>query len=386
MVQRPELCLCRGRRRRRLVRLVVTRWPRFFPQSEFVVTLVGCGYTGGPSTQGSAAPKSSHGALFHLLSNEEGAFTERAPRPVHPFLRGAPPQAGRAAGPPHGRTVGAPQARGAGAGARGPAPAPRAPGRQAPVRLQPAGTALLCQQASARIARGLGEHAAVLGGRGPAVPVGGQPASGAVVMGNLDQRTQQRLVDLHAALHDGIDASGFVLWRSFPPARRAMTVTLKSTTAADRRVPPHLRLALPPCPPPGEARAGSRFGEGWECHTHAGPPASPQAAPAWLRAAWSLIQRATFPFLNAPMPVVDAAWTSDRFARTDAITHALCELPAAPRTPAACHVRRRGGAGGAEPRQGGGGRRARPLRRRRRLDPRPRPRRQQRRRQRRRRR
>ena len=54
---------------------------------------------------------------------------------------------------------------------------------------------------------------------------------GRVVMGNLDQRTQQRLVGLHAALHDGIDASGFVLWRSFPPARRAMTVTLKSTTA-----------------------------------------------------------------------------------------------------------------------------------------------------------
>ena len=34
------------------------------------------------------------------------------------------------------------------------------------------------------------------------------------------------------------------------------------------------------------------------------------------------IQQATFPFLGAPTPVVDAAWT---LARTDAITHVLVE-------------------------------------------------------------
>lgn len=145
-----------------------------------------------------------------------------------------------------------------------------------------------------------------------------------VVLGDVEPRTQQRLIGLHAGLHDAIDASGFVLWRTFPPAKRGLFVSLK--TAAS---PGPQRLSLPNVSiKQAKLTPSSHFArETWACRTHVGPPANPTTAPAWLRGAWSLIQTATFPFLGSPMPVVDAAWSNDRFARSDAVTHALCEVP-----------------------------------------------------------
>ena len=165
---------------------------------------------------------------------------------------------------------------------------------------------------------------------------------GRIIMGeNCEPRAQQRIVGLHAALHDGLDASGFVLWRTFHPLQKPCSLTVRS--AGESRIP-DTRLQLPSVTiRQQKLQRSSRFGEGWEMRTHAGPPASPSAAPAWLKSGWRLIQAATFPFLGAPMPVVDAAWTSDRFGRTDAITHCLVETsPGAGINQATC---RRGLAG-----------------------------------------
>ena len=49
-----------------------------------------------------------------------------------------------------------------------------------------------------------------------------------IIMDNLAPKLQQRLVQLHAALHDSIDASGFVCWRTLPPLKPGVTVTLCS--------------------------------------------------------------------------------------------------------------------------------------------------------------
>lgn len=149
---------------------------------------------------------------------------------------------------------------------------------------------------------------------------------GRIIMGGEgghEMRTTQRIVGLHAALHDGLDASGFVLWRTFHPKRQPLSVTVKSSQ--EIRIPTQ-RMQLPNVTiRQQKLQPSSRFGEGWEIRSHVGPPTSPSTTPSWLRSGWRLIQQATFPFLGAPMPVVDAAWTSDRFARTDAITHVLVE-------------------------------------------------------------
>lgn len=141
-----------------------------------------------------------------------------------------------------------------------------------------------------------------------------------LVMGDLDARQQQRLVQLHAALHDGLDASGFVLWRALPALRPAAAITLRTNGLPDRRTElPRVALKQAKLAP------SSRFGAGWEARSHEGPPPTPSSTPAWLRGAWRLVTQATFPFLGGTMPVVDAAWADDRFSRTDATTHALVE-------------------------------------------------------------
>jgi hypothetical protein len=155
-----------------------------------------------------------------------------------------------------------------------------------------------------------------------------------VIMGDVEPRMQQRLIGLHAGLHDGIDASGFVLWRSFAPTRPGLTVSVQATTAPGHCKKVTQQITLPSVTiRQHKLTPSSHFGEGWEMRTHVGPPASPTAQPAWLRGAWQLIQTSTFPFLGGRMPVVDAAWTNDRLSRTDAITHALCEMH--PPTPTA---------------------------------------------------
>ena len=143
-----------------------------------------------------------------------------------------------------------------------------------------------------------------------------------VIMSDLEPRTQQRLIGLHAALHDNLDASGFVLWRALPPLHEheGLCVTLHS--AALPSVPQ--RLALPRVTiRQGKLISSSRFGEVWNMRSYAALPAGSSGTPAWLHGAWQLIQQATFPFLGQPMCVVDSVWAADRFNRTDAITHAL---------------------------------------------------------------
>ena len=90
-----------------------------------------------------------------------------------------------------------------------------------------------------------------------------------VIMGDLEPRTQQRLVGLHAALHDGLDASGFVLWRTMPPLREGLTVTLHtaaSPIAPQRITLPRVTLRQSKLAP------SSRFGAGWEVRSCAGAP------------------------------------------------------------------------------------------------------------------
>ena len=141
-----------------------------------------------------------------------------------------------------------------------------------------------------------------------------------VIMGEVEPRAQQRLIGLHAALHDGLDASGFVLWRSLPPLRPSLTITVRSTASTST---PQARMLPRVSFRQSRLIPSERFGSDWEARTHPGAPACALAAPAWLRNAWALIQQATFHFLGQPMPVVDAAWVADRFNRSDAVTHAL---------------------------------------------------------------
>ena len=115
-----------------------------------------------------------------------------------------------------------------------------------------------------------------------------------LVMNDLEPRVQQRIVQLHAGIHDGLDASG-------------LSVDLPRVTIKQLQFLP-----------------SSHFGEGWEARSFAGPPASAAATPPWLRNARRLVQDATFSFLGAPMPVVDEGWSNDRFSRQDTIVHALC--------------------------------------------------------------
>ena len=165
-----------------------------------------------------------------------------------------------------------------------------------------------------------------------------------LIMHDLEPRTQQRLVQLHAGIHDGIDASGYVCWRTLPAVQPAMRVTLQAAglrgaSAAMPRVTIRQQHFLP----------SSRFGEGWEARSFAGPPSSTTAAPTWLRNARTLVQDATFSFMGAPMPVVDEAWAADRFSRQDAVVHALCD------TGDSSSTGKRGGSSGAGSSSGAGG-------------------------------
>ena len=107
-----------------------------------------------------------------------------------------------------------------------------------------------------------------------------------LVMNDLEPRVQQRIVQLHAGIHDGLDASGFVCWRTLPPLQPGVRVSLrayglKGTSVDLPRVTIKQLQFLP----------SSRFGEGWEARSFAGPPASAAATPPWLRNARRLVQR-----------------------------------------------------------------------------------------------
>ncbi|KOO34242.1 hypothetical protein Ctob_005460 [Chrysochromulina tobinii] len=49
-----------------------------------------------------------------------------------------------------------------------------------------------------------------------------------LVMNDLEPRVQQRIVQLHAGIHDGLDASGFVCWRTLPPLQPGVRVSLRA--------------------------------------------------------------------------------------------------------------------------------------------------------------
>lgn len=175
---------------------------------------------------------------------------------------------------------------------------------------------------------------------------------GRVIFDKMDHRTQQRLVQLHAALHDGMDASGFVLWRTMPPlVQEGLALTMRHGNVAPfRRQLPKVTLKQAKFPP------SSRFGDEWEMRSHAGPPENGRG-PAWLQASWRLMEKSTFPFLGSTMPMVDEAWSADRFARTTTITHALCEVASEGGKGAAAGGKGggRGGKGGGKGGGGGGG-------------------------------
>jgi len=142
-----------------------------------------------------------------------------------------------------------------------------------------------------------------------------------LVMNDLEPRMQQRLVQLHAGVHDGLDASGCVCWRTRPALQPGLRVTLRASGV------PGMSAELPRVTfRQQQFIMSSRFAEGWEARSFAGPPPSVTATPGWLRNARQLVQHATFNFLGAPMPVVDEAWSADRFNRQDAVVHALCDV------------------------------------------------------------
>ena len=91
-----------------------------------------------------------------------------------------------------------------------------------------------------------------------------------VIMGDVEPRTQQRLIGLHAGLQEGINASGFVLWRSLPPMRPPLKVTVRAAVET-RRINnsavalPHVSLKQAKFAP------SSHYGAGWEARSHAGP-------------------------------------------------------------------------------------------------------------------
>ena len=188
-----------------------------------------------------------------------------------------------------------------------------------------------------------------------------------LVMNDLEPRVQQRIVQLHAGIHDGLDASGFVCWRTLPPLQSGVRVSLRAYGLKGMSVDlPRVTIKQLQFLP------SSHFGEGWEARSFAGPPASAAATPPWLRNARRLVQDATFSFLGAPMPVVDEGWSNDRFSRQDTIVHALCctggsnsssstEVPPSPRRGGSSSSTevppspRRGGSSSSSSSGGGGG-------------------------------
>ena len=143
-----------------------------------------------------------------------------------------------------------------------------------------------------------------------------------LIMGDVEPRTQQRLIGLHAALHDGLDASGFMLWRTLPPiADQGITITLRSAACHSRHSVQLPKVTIKQA----KLAPSSRFGSGWGLRSYTVKPSAPLDAPGWLEDARRILQESTFPFLGQAMPVIDAAWAADRFSRTDAITHALVE-------------------------------------------------------------
>ena len=167
-----------------------------------------------------------------------------------------------------------------------------------------------------------------------------------VVLDTCESRVQQRLVQLHAALHDGLDASGFICWRTLPPVQPPTSVTMKLPGV------PAVRTQLPRVTIRQHKMTPSiRFGEGWESRSQYGPPPE-GATPPWLRSAHRLVRQAEFNFLGAPMAVVDDSWATDRFSRPDAVLHALCEMGPGGGSDSSSG---RGGGGRGGRRGGGGG-------------------------------
>mmetsp|Transcript_58818 Transcript_58818/g.161426 ORF Transcript_58818/g.161426 Transcript_58818/m.161426 type:complete len:366 (+) Transcript_58818:110-1207(+) len=146
-----------------------------------------------------------------------------------------------------------------------------------------------------------------------------------VVLTGLEGRTQYRLSQHHAAMHDALDASGFVLWRSFP-GKRPLTVALKQAGM------PRQTHTLP-CVTTRQAKLppSSRFCSEWESHTFVAEGGG--APPGWVYSVRKLVQQATFRFMGAEMPVVDQGWARERFQRSDAITYGLMRAGAPGKRP-----------------------------------------------------
>ena len=115
-----------------------------------------------------------------------------------------------------------------------------------------------------------------------------------VVLGDADPAAQRRIIQHHAALHDALDASGFVLWRSLPPSEKlpassrfgpGWAVRTLVGRSGSLRPLPALSAAIPATP----ARLA------------AAPLGLPPGAPAWLGPAWALLRGATFTFMGEPM-------------------------------------------------------------------------------------
>ena len=121
-----------------------------------------------------------------------------------------------------------------------------------------------------------------------------------LVLNGLEGRTQHRLSQHHAAMHDALDASGFVLWRTFP-RRRACTLYLKQLGMPLNELPLQ-RVGFRQ----NKLQPSLRFGEGWETHTSA--VAEGGRTPEWVYGVRQLISTSIFRFMGAEMPVVDDSW------------------------------------------------------------------------------
>jgi len=130
-------------------------------------------------------------------------------------------------------------------------------------------------------------------------------------------RVRQRFTQLHTSMLDALDSSGFVLWRSFPP-RRQLTVTLKQAKVLPRRIQlPRVTFKQ------SKLQPSQRFRGEWSTRSLPARWASAPNAPDWVKQARALIEKSTFDFMGEPMSLVDARWCEDRFARSDAVLHAL---------------------------------------------------------------
>lgn len=122
-----------------------------------------------------------------------------------------------------------------------------------------------------------------------------------------------------------LDATGFILWRTFPSLRRLTIAIKQSGLPRSEHVLPVVRTRQAKMAP------SLRFGEEWESHTFVSAGGCPP--PSWVYSVRRLVQQATFRFMGSDMPVVDQAWARERFQRQDAITYGLMRTEAPDKRP-----------------------------------------------------